>query len=189
MFMHACYDTCMTHCPSLIIVSGPPGAGKSTLALQLSAVLPCPLISRDAIRAGLTLGATLTPDHASVNRLFQSSVTQLLSHGCAVICEAAFRHTVWQSLLSDWQACARIVVVSCHIDANTALQRMTTRLQQQPWRAHIHDDQTYIDQLHQNPSLIDDFGYLTINAPTYQLDMTTLVDLPLLTDWVRANTE
>lgn len=186
--MHACYDTCMTHLPTLIIVTGPPGAGKSTLALQLSAVLPCPLISRDAIRAGLTFGATLTPDHASVNRLFQSSVTQLLSHGCAVICEAAFQHPVWQSLPPDWQACARIVVICCHIDASTALQRITTRLHQQPWRGHIHHDQTYIDQLSQNAGLNDDFHYLHMPTPTYHVDTTQPVDLTTLTQWIHHRT-
>ena len=179
----------MTHFPPLIIVTGPPGAGKSTLALQLSAALPCPLISRDALRAGLVLGNTQASDHTSVNQLFQTSVTHLLHHGSAVICEAAFQHPVWQTLLPDWHACAHIVVICCHIDASTALQRITTRLHQQPWRAHIHDDQTYIDQLRQNPSLIDDFGYLTIATPTYQLNMTTPVDLPLLTHWVRAHTK
>ena len=179
----------MTHLPTLIIVTGPPGAGKSTLALQLSAALPCPLISRDALRAGLVLGNTQASDHTSVNQLFQTSVTHLLHHGSAVICEAAFRHTVWQSLLPDWHACARIVVICCHIDASTALNRISIRLQQQPWRAHIHDDQTYIDQLSQNPRRSDDFHYLHMPTPTYHVDTTQPVDLATLTQWIHHRTE
>jgi predicted kinase len=178
----------MTHIPTLIIVTGPPGAGKSTLALQLSATLPCPLISRDAIRAGIVLGNPQVLNHTRVNQLFQTSVTHLLQHGCAVICEAAFRHTVWQTILPDWHACARIVVICCHIDASTALQRISTRLHQQPWRAHIHDDQTYIDQLSQTSGLIDDFDYLNIPTPTYHIDTTQPVDLVTLTQWIRDHT-
>lgn len=177
----------MPQSPPLIIITGPPGAGKSTLALQLSAALPCPLISRDAIRAGLVWGDAQASDHASVNHLFHTSVTHLLRHGSAVICEAAFQHPVWQTVVPDWQACAHIVVICCHIDARTALQRISTRLHQQPWRTQIHQDPIYIAQLSQNSGLIDDFHYLHITTPTIHVDTTQPVDLAMLTQWIRAH--
>lgn len=102
----------MTHLPTLIIVTGPPGASKSTLALQLSAALPCPLISRDAIRAGLVLGNPQALNHTRVNQLFQTSVTHLLHHGSAVICEAACQHPVWQSLIFTTYTCQQQPIMS-----------------------------------------------------------------------------
>src|SRR4051812_8829584 len=39
--------------PALIVVTGEPGAGKTTLALPLSQALRCPRVSRDEIKEGL----------------------------------------------------------------------------------------------------------------------------------------
>jgi predicted kinase len=39
--------------PTLIIVSGPGGSGKTTLAHQLAATLGCPALSRDEIKEGM----------------------------------------------------------------------------------------------------------------------------------------
>src|SRR5438046_2072899 len=39
--------------PVLIVVTGQPGSGKTTLALPLSQALRCPRISRDEIKEGL----------------------------------------------------------------------------------------------------------------------------------------
>jgi adenylate kinase family enzyme len=39
--------------PTLIIVSGPGGSGKTTLAHQLAATLGCPALCRDEIKEGM----------------------------------------------------------------------------------------------------------------------------------------
>jgi adenylate kinase family enzyme len=42
----------MTSRPTLIIVSGPPGSGKTTLAHEIARAVGCPAICRDEIKEG-----------------------------------------------------------------------------------------------------------------------------------------
>ena len=39
--------------PTLIVVSGPPGSGKTTLAHEIARAAGCPAVSRDEIKEGM----------------------------------------------------------------------------------------------------------------------------------------
>ncbi|MCU7722622.1 ATP-binding protein [Actinoplanes sp. KI2] len=83
----------------LIIVSGAPGTGKSTLAHALRGALGCPVVSRDEIREGLVLAGTPDDRFALTYRLFLDTVTALTAAGVTLIAEAAFQDHNWRPLL------------------------------------------------------------------------------------------
>jgi adenylate kinase family enzyme len=62
---------------TVIVVSGPPGSGKSTLSALLGRALGCPLISRDDIRDGVVLAGTPDPEMLHTYRVFSDTVTNL----------------------------------------------------------------------------------------------------------------
>jgi predicted kinase len=51
----------MVSCPALVVVSGPPGSGKTTLAHEVARAVGCPAICRDEIKEGM---AHATPGFA-----------------------------------------------------------------------------------------------------------------------------
>jgi predicted kinase len=86
----------MTARPVLVIVSGPAGVGKTTLAGRLAAALGLPLMTKDTLKEALfdTLGSG---DVAWSQRLGRASMALLLAFaeanvaaGCSCIIEAPF---------------------------------------------------------------------------------------------------
>src|SRR4051794_3017127 len=104
----------------LVIVSGPPGAGKSTLAGPLAAELALPLLAKDVIKESLfdALGHVEDDPLASSRRLGGAAMELLwrLAAECpAVAIEANFRT---QSALERGKVrhlCERPVEVHCRI--------------------------------------------------------------------------
>src|SRR4051812_24957602 len=87
--------------PSLIIVTGRPGSGKTTLAHALARAIRCPAICRDEIKEGVvnSIAAATAPSVDDLQRranvAFFKTIEALLQHGVTLIAEAAFQHKLW----------------------------------------------------------------------------------------------
>src|SRR5262245_20191183 len=108
--------------PTLVVVTGPPGAGKTTLAHRLSRAIRCPLISRDEMKEGLvnTLrrNNTFSADvNGYVYGVYFDTLERLLSSHITLVTEAAFQHKVWSPKLISLREIARIRLICCIIPA------------------------------------------------------------------------
>jgi predicted kinase len=131
--------------PVLIVVTGRPGAGKSTLAHALGQAVRCPVISRDTIKEGLVRTAEQTgapADDADLTRrasdAFFDALALLLAGGVTVVAEAAFQHRVWAARLKPLQTVARVRIVLCELDAERARDRRVVRSRSDPGRERFH---------------------------------------------------
>jgi predicted kinase len=119
--------------PALVVVSGPPGSGKTTLAHALAAAAGCPAVCRDEIKEGMALTAGgFTPgpgDELNVRTLpvFFSLVEVLLRAGVTTVAEAAFQDHVWRPRLAPLRPLARLLVVHCTADPAAAFDRVARR--------------------------------------------------------------
>jgi predicted kinase len=79
--------------PPLVVICGPPGAGKSTLAKTLSVNVRLPVIAKDGIKEALMdqLGAD-TAMGAAAFEVQLAVARTLLESGCGLILEGAFLH-------------------------------------------------------------------------------------------------
>ncbi len=75
--------------PSLILISGLPGTGKSFLARKIAERLPCVIVESDFVRKTLFEKPTYVSDESAfVHRVAHAVIERLLSTGCHVICDA-----------------------------------------------------------------------------------------------------
>jgi predicted kinase len=119
--------------PALIVVSGPPGAGKTTLAHEIARAVGCPAVCRDEIKEGMahaSPGFTAGEGDELTARALPAffGVLRLLAEaGVTTVAEAAFQDRIWRPRLEPLMAVADIRVVHCAADPEAAFERAVRR--------------------------------------------------------------
>lgn len=132
--------------PYLIIVTGRPGAGKTTFSRKLGNEIFMPVISRDRIKEGYvhTFGKShnkLPPEvNITATEIFFDTLMNLISNNVSVIAEAAFQHHIWSTMLERFMDKAQIHLLICQTDEQTALDRYVRRGLDNPLREYFHGD-------------------------------------------------
>jgi predicted kinase len=131
--------------PSLIVVTGRPGSGKTSLAHALARAVRCPAICRDEIKEGFvnTTGESGSPGDEIGRRVYEAffdTVKLLLSRRITLVAEAAFQHKNWAPKLEPLREIARIRIVLCDINPALARARHVERGLADPDRERFHHD-------------------------------------------------
>lgn len=157
--------------PTLIVISGPAGSGKTTLAHELARIIGCPAICRDEIKEGM-VHASAAPfnsepgDPLTLRTLpvFFDTLKLLLGAGVTVIADAAFQDQVWKSNLEPLSHLAHIKVVQCGTDPATARERMADR-----GSRAAHAD---VSVIHDYDDYFANFVRLSMPVPVIDVDTT-----------------
>jgi predicted kinase len=163
--------------PTLVVVSGPAGSGKTTLAHEIARALGCPAICRDEIKEGMahaTPGFTPGPDDPLTRRTlttFFEILDLLLRAGVTVVAEAAFQDRLWRPGLERLARLATIRIVRCGVDTTTARLRIAHRVAVNPRRA-AHEDHRLLRELEAGTGAVEAFDPITLDAPTLFVDTT-----------------
>ena len=155
--------------PYLLIVTGKPGAGKTTFAKKFGDEIYMPVISRDQIKEGYvhTFGEShseLPPEsNRIVTEIFFDTLTGLIDGGVSVIAEAAFRHEVWANRLEPFTEKAQIYLLICRVSDKIARDRFNKRRSENDMREYFHGDNV-VDQ---NVRVYDE---PRLDVPTFYID-------------------
>ena len=164
----------MSRKPILVVVSGPPGAGKTTLAHLLARKIGCPAICRDEIKEGMVHAtdnfAAEPGDDLNLRTLptFFQVLELLLSAGVTTVGEAAFQHRLWRPHLQPLRRLADIRIVHCQVTAETARVRIHRRQSENPTRRAHADTHLISQQTHADGH--DSFHRVELDVPEIDVD-------------------
>jgi predicted kinase len=167
---------------TLVLVTGPPASGKTTLARPLAHHLGLPLLGKDTIKEALfdTLG---TGDRAWSRRLGAASYAVLLALARELpeaVLDANFYPDHGSGLL---QACQQPIEVFCRCPAAEVERRFTRRA---PNRHPGHVDYVLDAQL---KAALDGVGRLGLGGPVLEVDTSGPVDVTAVASWVKQQPE
>ena len=119
--------------PSLVLIGGTHGAGKTTLAVLLSARLNWPLVSRDLVRGGAAWTACEV-EHEPAGELSRQTVATFfqlirvhLDAGISLVADSVFRRGVSERDLAPMLDAADFRWVHCRVSRDLAIERCRQR--------------------------------------------------------------
>lgn len=156
--------------PILIIVTGRPASGKTTLAHTLARKIRCPIISRDEIKEGLINTIKTVEkieDRAKwhVYDTFFGVVELLLTNNITLVAEAAFQHKLWIPKLELLKNIAEIKIIYCRIDSKLARLRFIQRGLSDPQRVFFHGEKA-VQAVKEGILPISNYNPPVMNVPT-----------------------
>jgi len=165
----------MSELPRLVVVTGPPGAGKTAIASALRDRLGLPLIAKDTLKEALGEALQVAGDRHASQRLGVATfhvqfgiVRELLGAGVSLIAEGNF-HARWFEGLPPAE------IVQLHVTAapETLRQRM---LERDTHRHPVHYDREAADEIAERTAA-GGWRALPIGGRLVEIDTTEWPDL------------
>jgi predicted kinase len=154
--------------PTPIVVTGPAGSGKTTLAHQLAAAVGCPALCRDEIKEGMVasnpghLAALGDPLTMRTYELFFEAIALFLKAEVTLVAEAAFQHSIWWRGLEPLTGLTTLRIIRCRAPDEVARVRQLARIAAQVTRT-AHADTEHL-------SVARTFDAIHVDAPTLDVD-------------------
>jgi predicted kinase len=162
--------------PTLVVVSGGPGTGKTTLAHRLAGALGCPAVIRDEIKQGMVLatpgyrGGGDDPLNLPTVHAFFGVLRLLLEAGVTVVAEAAYQDRVWRPNLEPLTDLADVRVVRCTVESAVAHERIVQRVKEDHRAAH--GDLDLLEAIADGRHSLDAYVPICMDLPTLIVDTT-----------------